>query len=864
VTTNATKTHIEHDAATDAAWFLRTLFGDTVGPERRLSIFMMPGARAARFASIEEAVAHAERQMVSSDVYFGVGLIRGNPAGRGTVIDVCGICGFWADIDLAAPWRADKPLPKTVDEAMTIVDAMPLAPSLIVESGHGLHAYWLFKEPWVFKSEAERLEAASMARGWHGLVCEAAAKSKWRLENLGELARVLRLPGTLNHKGQEPVLVRIRESYPDRRYNPEDFETYAQAESAASVQVAEVSLSPSAQPPMKKLVEACASSPKFLATWNRTRTDLSDQSQSGYDLALASIAARMGWGDQEIADLILAHRARHGESPEKALRGDYIRRTLLKAREGMLAGDEQIHIESSETMTPTTHDAKAAGAWGDIKALDGHEDPPQIDLGACFAPVPELQDYIAAVAECHQVDPVMPAMLALSCLSLAISRSVEVGLAPDWDQPAPVWTCVVADPGERKSRVYAELTAPIFEFQKERDEQLHRGLARQAAETRSLQKRIETLRTRDARSGREFEHHVLLGLEEELACREEFQKPRLILMDATPESVIIGLYRNGEKLGIIAAESSALENSLGRYSDTPNLDIYLQAHEGDPYSYVRRKGDDVLLERPALVMSFSIQPHAAKGLLDNEAAIGRGLSARFLYARPRSLKGHRKLSTQAVPEELRAWWEARMLQLLSLPYPGEVCIIAGEAARRECEPHKVTLDEDAAATFLQFRAAIERELSQEDGELAGTHGWAEKLAGAVGRIALSLQMAKCPGAPRITLDVVQAAIAWSEFLIPAFQNVVATMSVDPLQEQARRIIGWVKRERVSSFTQREAHRRHRCKAFKSADDWQPVLEYLVQRNYLRPTVVPAPGKRGGRPSAGYEVNPSLLTAGVGE
>ena len=35
-----------------------------------------------------------------------------------------------------------------------------------MDSGHGLHAYWLFKEPWAFATEEERLVAAKTARGW--------------------------------------------------------------------------------------------------------------------------------------------------------------------------------------------------------------------------------------------------------------------------------------------------------------------------------------------------------------------------------------------------------------------------------------------------------------------------------------------------------------------------------------------------------------------------------------------------------------------------------------------------------------------------------------------------------------------------
>jgi len=507
---------------------------------------------------------------------------------------------------------------------------------------------------------------------------------------------------------------------------------------------------------------------------------------------------------------------------------------------------------------PTPAVTAAKDRWDDLQPLEVEEDPPAIHLDACFGPVPELRDYVAAVAESYQVDPAMPAMLSLSCLSLGISRAIEIRLGPDWLQTAPVWTCTIAEPGERKSAVFAELTAPIFTYQKHHDDEIQDVVARHAAETRSLQKRIDTLRGRHARGGDASELRELLDLEADLARRETLEKPRLVLMDATPESVIVALHRNGEKLGIISAESSALENALGRYSDNPNLDIYLQGHEGDPYVYTRRKGDDITLERPTLTMSLTVQPHAARGLLDHDAAIGRGMFARFLYARPHSLKGHRTLQPPPVPEALRRWWADRLIGLLSLPYPGEVCDVGGVAVRREGEPRILGLEPEAAEMFLAFRGEIERELATEDGELAHTCGWAEKFAAATGRIALSLQMAATPGARAVTPEVMGAAIAWAEFLIPAFRHVVTTVGLEPIQEQARRIVGWIRRKDLEAFSHREACRRHRCKAFKTNEDWEPVFGLLVRRNYLRETKVPPKGGQGGRPSVEYLVNPALL------
>ena len=48
--------------------------------------------------------------------------------------------------------------------------------------------------------------------------------------------------------------------------------------------------------------------PRFDRTWRHDRPDLDDQSDSGYDLSLASIACADGWSDGEIGALLRAHR----------------------------------------------------------------------------------------------------------------------------------------------------------------------------------------------------------------------------------------------------------------------------------------------------------------------------------------------------------------------------------------------------------------------------------------------------------------------------------------------------------------------------------------------------------------------------
>ena len=71
--------------------------------------------------------------------------------------------------------------------------------------------------------------------------------------------------------------------------------------------------------------------PRFRNTWKRRRHDLKDQSQSGYDMALADFGVEAGLPEQQIVDLIVHHRTIHGQKQRTKL--DYFQRTIARAFE---------------------------------------------------------------------------------------------------------------------------------------------------------------------------------------------------------------------------------------------------------------------------------------------------------------------------------------------------------------------------------------------------------------------------------------------------------------------------------------------------------------------------------------------------
>ncbi|MFN9371937.1 MAG: hypothetical protein ACK6D3_08650, partial [Planctomycetaceae bacterium] len=202
--------------------FFETLFQDAVSPERRLVVFTLPGQRSEFFTSSDAAAQYASSKQSTHDVYFGVALMGPTAAGRGQLEQVSALAFLWADIDLAGSAHPGHPLPQTIEEAQSLLAEMPYRPSLVVDSGHGLHAYWLFDEPIVLATPSDREAARHLSKAWHGRICELARKRGWVLENLGDPTRVLRPPETTNHKLKgQPAAVRLLQST-QLRYAPAD------------------------------------------------------------------------------------------------------------------------------------------------------------------------------------------------------------------------------------------------------------------------------------------------------------------------------------------------------------------------------------------------------------------------------------------------------------------------------------------------------------------------------------------------------------------------------------------------------------------------------------------------------------------
>jgi len=334
----------------EAGEFLTTLWGNP--PPGQVLIWTLPQKRSIWYTRLDDVQVSGFAHL---DVYTGVGVA---PSGvllrtgqRATAEMIGGIAGAWADVDYAGKDHTKLNLPPAEADAWELIHAMPIPPTIVVHTGHGLQAWWLFDEPWIFK-DGEREQAQAMIRGWQGHMAELAEKRGWVVDATHDLSRLMRLPGTFNNKSDRVPVKVLSSGGP--RYSREEFPSLAAVASTNGVSVEQttigtLTLDPTAEPSFEKFLALMENDPKFKRSWERRRPDLPDQSASSYDMSLASFAVMAGWTDQEIANLIIASRRRYGD--DLKLREDYYARTIGKARGPAEQAEAQERLEEGASLS---------------------------------------------------------------------------------------------------------------------------------------------------------------------------------------------------------------------------------------------------------------------------------------------------------------------------------------------------------------------------------------------------------------------------------------------------------------------------------------------------------------------------------
>lgn len=371
----------------DTRQFLEELFGGK--PERASVQIWHRAPRAVTWFCDDLDAAAKVAVGKPHDVYVGCGLgPRAFDKAQRTRLkadEVVGIPGVWADLDVNGGPDSKEGAAPSREAALELSSAL-LTPTVLVNSGYGVQAWWCLEGgPWVFQSREEREQAKRIVAGYQGALRAAARRAGWGLDATQDLSRVMRIPGAQNFKAKPAVPVELIE-ISGSRYTIEELGELGQgyysmaADARGATGNVQISINESAGVPMAVL-NLISEFPEFAAVWERkTGNARRNWSASEFEMSIANWLVKAGLDDQQIANALVTWRLMNHE--QNKISEQRVTLTIRKARTSNWVDSEreareertdraveileEIAAGVDDSPTPEAREAKAMAAFNEL------------------------------------------------------------------------------------------------------------------------------------------------------------------------------------------------------------------------------------------------------------------------------------------------------------------------------------------------------------------------------------------------------------------------------------------------------------------------------------------------------------------
>lgn len=242
----------------NAREFLSELYHG-VPTDKTTYIFTLPGKGCYPY-SVGQLGGLVEKSMELSDTenaYFGLHLMDKPPASgkRASLNEIRCVSFLHGEYDIKGPAHKENDLPETLEETLAFLHALECPPSIIVFSGNGVHTYWLLEEPIAVNND-NRSRIQRIMKGYEQSIHQLGREKGWDFDPVADLARILRVPDTLNHKSHPPKRVEVIEANL-KRYPLSAFEKYADESDCCIADRIPFTLDPERIGPAERIISRC-------------------------------------------------------------------------------------------------------------------------------------------------------------------------------------------------------------------------------------------------------------------------------------------------------------------------------------------------------------------------------------------------------------------------------------------------------------------------------------------------------------------------------------------------------------------------------------------------------------------------------
>jgi hypothetical protein len=213
-----------NEHAFGAPEFLQELFARKP-PELYVWLWYRPDLRSAWFRDVDEAAGFVLARP-ELEIYVSNALAATDPGphgGRGQSDRLTGIIGLCADFDFG-PGRVQGKFYKQASAAIVAqLETRPLPPTLVLDTGKGVSAWWLFDDFYSCARQSRRQRVKDIAMGWRRVLDRRAAATRWYMEVRCGWVGTTRVVGSQNHWLVPPWTVKLLNGNGPRYAGPSVF-----------------------------------------------------------------------------------------------------------------------------------------------------------------------------------------------------------------------------------------------------------------------------------------------------------------------------------------------------------------------------------------------------------------------------------------------------------------------------------------------------------------------------------------------------------------------------------------------------------------------------------------------------------------
>ena len=283
-----------------------------------------------------------------------------------------------------------------------------------------------------------------------------------------------------------------------------------------------------------------------------------------------------------------------------------------------------------------------------------------------------------------------------------------------------------------------------------------------------------------------------------------------------------------------ASEGGIFDLLKGMYTRYVNIDVFLKGYSGDPIRVDRIGRESQVIYDPVLTVMLMAQPSVLAGVMENGNFRGRGLTARFLYCVPESHVGTRKYRSEPVPEETYRRYERCIRDIL--------------ADEPDMQPEVITLSPEADR-MLPAERSPRRECSSLVFRRISTRCLSLPSDMMHGQISMMTS-------PVISGKAMADATRIGRYFIEHARAAFSLLGADEGIQNCKYVLEAIQRAGLTEVSRRDIMRL--CRAFKTAEEVQPVIDQLADYGYLSEKKSERQPGRGRNPLPVYLVNTGAL------